>query len=181
MTVQAKAIIDAFYGSAPKVSFWNGCSPGGRQGITEAQRYPGRLRRASSPARRRRRHAPARGCAVAVSQPCQQQPDSYIPPAKMPVIHDAVLDACDALDGVKDGVHREPAARAISIRKARVQGRGRSGLPDPAQVETAKALYAPVKNPKTGKVITAPLEPGSELGWATLGGAEPLGLPRCPV
>ena len=40
MTVQAKAIIDAFYGSAPKVSFWNGCSLGGRQGITEAQRYP---------------------------------------------------------------------------------------------------------------------------------------------
>ena len=40
MTVQAKALINAFYGSAPKLSFWNGCSLGGRQGITEAQRYP---------------------------------------------------------------------------------------------------------------------------------------------
>ncbi len=40
MTVEAKAIIDAFYGTGPKVSFWNGCSLGGRQGITEAQRYP---------------------------------------------------------------------------------------------------------------------------------------------
>ena len=40
MTVQAKAIINGFYNSAPKFSFFNGCSLGGRQGITEAQRYP---------------------------------------------------------------------------------------------------------------------------------------------
>ena len=40
MTVQAKAVIDAFYGARPTLSIWNGCSQGGRQGITEAVRYP---------------------------------------------------------------------------------------------------------------------------------------------
>ena len=40
MTVQAKVVINAFYGSAPSVSFWNGCSTGGRQGIAEASKYP---------------------------------------------------------------------------------------------------------------------------------------------
>jgi feruloyl esterase len=40
MTVQAKAIINGYYNSAPKYSYFNGCSLGGRQGITEAQRYP---------------------------------------------------------------------------------------------------------------------------------------------
>ena len=40
MTVQAKAVINAYYNSAPKYSYFNGCSLGGRQGITEAQRYP---------------------------------------------------------------------------------------------------------------------------------------------
>ena len=40
MTVQAKAIINAYYGNAAQVSFWNSCSTGGRQGITEAVRYP---------------------------------------------------------------------------------------------------------------------------------------------
>src|SRR6266850_1922207 len=39
-TAFAKPVIDAFYGSAAKVSFFNGCSTGGRQAITEAQRYP---------------------------------------------------------------------------------------------------------------------------------------------
>ena len=40
MTVQAKAIIAAFYGDQPKLSYWNGCSTGGRQGLKEAQRFP---------------------------------------------------------------------------------------------------------------------------------------------
>ena len=45
MTVKAKAVIQAFYGSAPKLSYWNGCSTGGRQGLKEAQTISQRLRR----------------------------------------------------------------------------------------------------------------------------------------
>src|SRR6266849_4374867 len=41
MTVKSKAIIRAFYGNAPRLSYWNGCSTGGRQGLQEAQRFPG--------------------------------------------------------------------------------------------------------------------------------------------
>ena len=40
MTVAAKAIVNGYYGNAPKYSYWNGCSTGGRQALTEAQRYP---------------------------------------------------------------------------------------------------------------------------------------------
>jgi hypothetical protein len=40
MTVTAKAIIRAFYDTNPKLSYWNGCSLGGRQGLVEAQRFP---------------------------------------------------------------------------------------------------------------------------------------------
>jgi Tannase and feruloyl esterase len=40
MTVTAKATIEAFYGRRPRLSYWNGCSTGGRQGLKEAQRFP---------------------------------------------------------------------------------------------------------------------------------------------
>ena len=40
MTVAAKDIIAAFYGSRPGLSYWNSCSTGGRQGLMEAQRFP---------------------------------------------------------------------------------------------------------------------------------------------
>src|SRR5262249_32300783 len=45
------------------------------------------------------------------------------------------------------------------------------------QVESARAMTSPLKDPKTGKVVfDGHLMVGSELGWATLGGPQPLGL-----
>src|SRR5438270_3555621 len=40
MTVQSKAIVNAFYGRAPHYSYWTGCSSGGKQGLKEAQQFP---------------------------------------------------------------------------------------------------------------------------------------------
>src|SRR6185369_13560878 len=40
MTVVSKAMVTAFYGKDARLSYWNSCSNGGRQGLMEAQRYP---------------------------------------------------------------------------------------------------------------------------------------------
>jgi feruloyl esterase len=175
MAVQSKAIIDAYYGGAPKLSFWNGCSTGGRQGITEAAKYPGDFDAivAGAPAIRWMHLHVAR---VAISAVVHRSVDSYIPPTKYPVIHDAVLQACDALDGVKDGVIENPARCHFDPSVLACKGVDGPKCLTPPQVETARALYAPVKDPETGmELLPALLQPGSELGWATLAGPEPLG------
>ena len=46
-SVEAKAIIRAFYGRDPSLSYFDGCSDGGREALMEAQRIPGRLQRHS--------------------------------------------------------------------------------------------------------------------------------------
>jgi len=40
MAVESKFVINQYYNVGAQYSFWNGCSTGGRQGMSEAQRYP---------------------------------------------------------------------------------------------------------------------------------------------
>jgi feruloyl esterase len=174
MTIEAKAIINAFYGTAPKVSFWNGCSLGGRQGITEAQRYPADYDAivAGAPAVNTIR---LHGARMAINQIVHRSDDSYIPPEKYSMIHQAVLESCDALDGVKDGVIENPTRCRFDPRALACKGADGPTCLTPAQVETAKALYAPIKNPKSGaQIFPALLLPGSDEGWRVLAGPEPI-------
>ena len=103
MTVKAKAIIQAFYSSAPKLSYWNGCSTGGRQGLKEAQKFPDDYDGIIA-------GAPANRTAISlwIAAAVLKDPASYIPPTKYPIVHQAALAACDSRDGVKDGLIDDP-------------------------------------------------------------------------
>jgi feruloyl esterase len=103
MTVKAKAVIQAFYGSKPRLSYWNGCSTGGRQGLKEAQKFPDDYDAVIA-------GAPANQTAISlwIAAAVLKDPASYIPPSKYPMIHQAALAACDARDGLKDGLIDDP-------------------------------------------------------------------------
>src|SRR5216683_3387047 len=103
MTLKAKAIIQAFYGSAPKLSYWNGCSTGGRQGLKEAQKFPDDYDAIIA-------GAPANRTAISlwIAAAVLKDPASYIPPSKYPIIHQAALAACDSRDGLQDGLIDDP-------------------------------------------------------------------------
>ena len=176
MTVQSKTIINAHYGTPAKFSYYNGCSQGGRQGLAAAQQYPedfnGIIAGAASWNQMR-----AHGARVALNLIVNKDPDSVIPPAKYPMIHNAVVNACDALDGVKDGVIENPVQCNFDYAKLMCKGGDGPECLTKGQVESARAMTSPLKDPKTGKVLfEGHLMPGSELGWATLGGPEPLGV-----
>ena len=174
MTVKAKAIVEAFYGAAASHSYWNGCSQGGRQGITEAIRYPDDYDAiiAGAPAIAHMRLHAAR---LALNMFVNRSGDSYIPAAKYPAIHRAALGACDALDGVTDGLIANPSTCRFDPEVLECRNGDDLSCLTPVQVETARGMYAPITDPSTGKVVSAALlQPGSELGWARLAGAEPL-------
>src|SRR5262249_22723263 len=94
-TVKAKAVLAALYGSAPRLSYWNGCSTGGRQGLKEAQMFPEDFDGIIT-------GAPANRTAMALWAAFAVLKDqaSFIPANKYPAIHQAALAACDTRDGV---------------------------------------------------------------------------------
>ncbi len=176
MTVQAKAVIDKHYGAAPRLSYWNGCSTGGRQGLKEAQKYPADFDGiiAGAPANDMT-HLSAQ--ALWVAQAVLNDPASFIPRGKYAAIHRAVLDACDALDGVKDGVLDDPTRCHFDPKAMQCTGEDTPACLTPPQMEAARRIYAAAKNPRTGAEIFPGMEPGSEMGWAGLaGGPGPLSI-----
>ena len=106
-SVQAKAVIRAFYGRDASLNYFAGCSDGGREALMEAQRYPEDFNGILA-------GAPASNWShlftgfVWNEQALLNSPGSSIPPAKLPVLQNAVLAACDSQDGLKDGLLSDP-------------------------------------------------------------------------
>lgn len=173
MTVQAKAIIAAHYGSGPKLSYWVGCSSGGKQGLKEAQRFPDDYDGivAGAPANYWT-HLMFSGLWIAHAT--LKDPASHIPPSKFPLINKAALAACDAADGVTDGVLEDPTRCRFDPKELECKGEDGPNCLTAAQVEAARKIYAGAINPRTKKQIYPGLERGSELGWGPMaGGPQP--------
>jgi feruloyl esterase len=106
MTVTGKALTQAMYGVAPRYSYFNGCSTGGRQGLMEAQRYPEDYNGIVA-------GAPAINWTKLIMQSMwgtlqMSVAGDPLPACKLAAATAAVIAACDAIDGVKDGVIGDP-------------------------------------------------------------------------
>ena len=172
MTEKGKAITKAFYGdNSLKYSYFVGCSTGGREALKEAQRFPADYDAivAGDPASYTTHMAIQQvGVALAV----HKDEASYIPKEKFPALHQAAIEQCDALDGVKDGVIDNPLKCKFDPKVLECKGEDSPSCLTAPQVEAARKIYAPAVNPRTGKIIFPGLEPGSEMGWSTLIGKD---------
>ncbi len=174
MTVAAKAIASAFYGNAPRKTYFNGCSTGGRQALTAAQRYPLDFDAivAGAPANAVRRQTFGQ---IWLWQATHKDEASLLTPEKYAVLHKAALAQCDALDGVTDGVIENPLKcrfdPAVTLCRS---GEGPDCL-TAAQVDAAKKIYAGASSAKTRERLYPGLEPGSETGWNMSVAARPVG------
>lgn len=162
MTVEAKALISAFYGTSPRFSYWNGCSTGGKQALTEAQRYPEDYNGIVA-------GAPANFFThlmfgnIWPSIVTLKDPASDIPPGKYPLIQQAVLKVCDPLDGVVDGILNDPTRCHFDPTVLRCKGPDGPDCLTPSQADAVQKIFAGAQNPRTGQQIFPGLEPGSQL------------------
>src|SRR4051812_34056763 len=175
MTVAAKTITAAHYDARPVRSYFTSCSTGGRQALIEAQRYPDDFDGivAGDASWDQMRLYAAR---VALNVFVNREPAAVIPPAKYPVIHNAVLAACDGTDGVRDGVIEDPARCKFDFATLACAAGDRADCLTKPQIDTAKAMASPIVDRQSGAVLhPGRYYPGSELGWGGVGGPAPSG------
>ncbi len=176
-TVNAKLITESFYRSPPNYSYYQGCSKGGQQGLMEAQRYPDDFDGiiAGDPANDWTRFYA--GAHLWYSQALLADEESYISPAKLPALGNAVNEACDALDGVEDGILQNPLACNFNPATLTCSvGVDNASCLTPKQVKAVEKIWSGVKN-SSGELIYPGLVPGAEAAegsWSTwVTGREP--------
>ena len=164
--VAAKAIIQHFYGDAPRWSYFNSCSNGGRQALMEAQRYPADYNGivAGAPANFWTHLLANAGANILATL---NKPEDYIPPTKLPAIQAAALAACDTIDRVKDGVIEDPRQCRFDPSVLLCKEAESNTCLTAPQLAALKKLYAGSTNSKGQRVFPG-YSPGGEAdpaGW----------------
>ena len=175
MTQIAKTLINVFYGNPAQHAYFAACSNGGRQALMEAQRFPadydGIL--AGAPANY---WTHLLTTALANAQATTLDSASYIPSSKLPALARAVNAACDAQDGVTDGVLNDPRQCKFNPASLLCKAADSNECLTAPQVTALKALYEGPHDVK-GTLIFPGYLPGAEEGpggWVTwITGQEP--------
>jgi feruloyl esterase len=164
MTLAAKQIVRAYYARDAKRSYFTGCSTGGEQALMESQRYPDDYDGIVAGAAANNRT----GVHVSILWNFavnERTPASYLNAGARSALSQAVVNACDTLDGVKDGVIADPTKCPFDPAELQCKGITQEGCLTAAQVQTAKEIYAGPMNPRTGESLYPGLPRGSEFGW----------------
>ena len=180
LAVNAKRLIAAYYERRPFVSYFNGCSDGGREGIREAHDFPADFDGIL-----------AGGAATGLTGGATEQLVTSINlrngdvqgPAGTAVLalaQNAVTEACDAADGVADGLINNPR-RCLWDPHALVcqAGQDPATCITPPQADAIAANYRPVRDPVTHKWVFSGMSRGSEfeqIKWQYDYGLAPFGL-----
>ncbi|KAF6786570.1 feruloyl esterase [Colletotrichum sojae] len=164
-TPPAKEIAGAFYGEAPKHAYYKGCSTGGAQAFALAERHPELF------------DGIVAGCPgnwyshLALSFLWNQQAtlgSSFLPTESLNLIRGAVLEGCDALDGVKDGVLENPLACTFDINRLACPADVTNSTTclSAEQLAAAKSIYDGPRQSQTNASLYPGFDLGSETEWS---------------
>lgn len=164
-TLAAKAVVAAFYGSAPRHSYFVGCSQGGHHALMAAQRFPADFDGivGGNPANDWTNLMVGEIWSGLVSG--LNDPANDLPQPKLDLLMSAVLAACDGNDGVLDGVIEDPRTCHFDPAQLRCSGADSPTCLTTGQIEAVNKLYAGASNPRTGAPIFPGFAHGSENAW----------------
>ena len=168
MTVTGKALTEAMYGVAPRFSYFNGCSTGGRQGLMEAQRYPqdynGILSGAPAINWNRFHIQHLWGPVV------MNASNNPVAACKLAAATAAAIAACDHIDGVKDGVIEDPKRCSYDPKGLVGTSAGECGAFTDADVNVVRRLWEGPRRQDNG-FLWYGLPRGSDLNalWTSRG------------
>jgi hypothetical protein len=163
----AKEITKDYYGKRVSYAYWNSCSNGGRQGLMEAQRFPKDFDGIVA-------NAPwldQTGFTIGAMWNQKALSEAPVTAAKMALVAEKVMEKCDAIDGLKDGLIDDPRkcnfdpARDVPACSAGADGENCLTAAQAAAI--AKVYSGPVSN---GKPFFPGFEPGSEAVMPSLFG-----------
>jgi feruloyl esterase len=171
MTEIAKHVVSAYYERSAAHSYFTGCSTGGQQALMEAQRYPtdydGIL--AGDPGNNRiRLNAGFLWSWLAANK----DTGNPLPASKLPLINRAVIDACDTIDGIEDGLIADPRRCHFDPGVLQCKNGDDATCLTASQVTAVRSIYDGARNPRTGQQVFAGWARGSESlggrgGWAS--------------
>lgn len=160
--LSGQALTAAYYGQKAGHAYFIGCSDGGRESLMEAQRFPqdfdGFLVGAPGI------DIPRNGLThLHVLQTLNALGTAQaLTPALLQTLSAAVLQKCDAIDGVKDGVLRDPRQCRFDPHELICKAGTHAGCLSPAQADAVQSVLEGPRDPKTGRQLA----PGA---WGTLG------------
>ncbi len=162
----AKAIIKAYYGQAPRYSYFAGCSNGGRQALMEAQRFPDDFDGIIAGAPGNNLTALA-GMFFPWIANANTAPDGsrILGVDKVQLLSRQVLAACDATDGLRDGQIDDPRKCSFDPASLRCTAGPQADCLTDAQVTAVREFYQGPVDDKGRRLFPAGLSKGSEPAW----------------
>jgi feruloyl esterase len=162
MTEAGKLIVRNQMGRFPDRSYFNGCATGGHQAMMEVQRYPSDYDGvvAGNPAADRTNEIIAYlwnwlGTHAADGT-------NLVAPAKLQLLTTSAVAACDADDGVKDGVIDDPRRCGFDPASLVCSGSSSASCLTPVELAAVRKVYDGPRNPRTGHQIFPGWPLGSE-------------------
>ena len=162
--VAAKQVTRAYFHSTPQWAYFSGCSTGGMQALSEVQTYPDDFDGviAGDPGSNRTNLTLSFLWNYQHNHPPGDDAHPIIPIAKLLMVNRQVVHACDALDGVVDGVINDPRACRFDVAALHCADREADDCLTDAQVSAFKAIYAGPQDARTGRQIFPGFTLGSE-------------------